>query len=146
VLITSGRHPWEISGLCIFVIVGLALVGGAAPAPSSVDALLPGWFVAYWKVQLAIGAAAALAGISLPQSTVHQLMPSQLIERTAMIWFGTATLVFPIVLAATGRSPALTVIGYATAYGVGGLVRAWQISRNLTRLREASRPAEGEPS
>lgn len=144
VIITSGRHPWEISGLCIFVIIGLALIGGAAPAPTSVDAALPGWFVQCWKAQLAVGAVLALAGISLPQSSVHQLMLSQVIERSAMIWFGSATLVFPVVLAATGRAPTVTVIGYATAYGVGGLARAWQISRNLAQLRDASRPTQGE--
>lgn len=139
VSVSTGRHPWEIAGLCIFVIVGLALVSGAAPAPSSVNAALPAWFVVLWKGQLAVGAIVALVAVLLPQRTLGQLLLSFVIERTAMMWFGSATLVFPIVLAATGQSPALTAIGYATAYGLGGLGRAWQINRDLRRLHRAVR-------
>lgn len=139
VVVATGRHPWEISGLCIFVIVGLALVSGAAPAPQSVDALMPGWFVAFWKGQLALGAVLALTAAMLPQNTVDRLMMSQVVERTAMIWFGFATLVYPVVLAATGQRPAFTAIGYATAYGVGGIARAWQLTRQLRVERATSR-------
>jgi hypothetical protein len=138
ILITGGRHPWEISGLCIFVIIGLALLAGG-PAPQSVDALLPGWFVVFWKALLAVGAALALGAVSLPQRSVDQLTLSQLVERTAMIWFGVATLVFPVVLAGTGQRTALTTIGFATAYGTGALWRAWQITRALRKLRNTLR-------
>jgi hypothetical protein len=138
ILVTGGRHPWEISGLCIFVIIGLALLAGS-PAPRSVDALLDGRFVVFWKGMLAVGAIVALVAVSLPQRTLHQLELSQVIERTAMIWFGSATLVFPVVLAGTGEWPALTTIGFASAYGVGALWRAWQITVGLRRLRNALR-------
>jgi quinol-cytochrome oxidoreductase complex cytochrome b subunit len=141
IVVTTGRHPWEISGLCIFVIVGLALVAGN-PAPPSVDALLPGWFVQFWKAQLAVGAIVALVAVLLPQKTVDRIQLSQVVERTAMILFGVATLVYPAVLAATGQKPALTAIGFATAYGLGALARAWQITLGLRRLRNASREAQ----
>lgn len=139
IVVVSGRHPWEIAGLCIFAIIGLALVTGAAPPPASVDALLPPTFVMFWEAQLAVGAVTALIAVSLPQRHIRQLELSQVIERTAMMWFGVATLVFPAVLAATGQRPALTAIGYATAYGLGALVRAWQISRDMRKLRRVLR-------
>ena len=138
IVVTSGRHPWEISGLCIFVIVGLALVAGN-PAPTSLGALLPGWFVQIWKAQLAIGAIVALTAVLLPQRTVDRITLSQIIERTAMVWFGVATLVYPAVLAATGQKPALTAMGFTAAYGLGALARAWQITVELRRLRKAVR-------
>lgn len=138
IVVTSGRHPWELSGLAIFVVIGIALVAGN-PAPTSVDALLPGWFVQFWKAQLAVGAITALAAVLMPQKTVERITLSQIVERSAMIWFGIATLVYPAVLAATGQPPALTAMGFAAAYGLGAIGRAWQITLGLRRLRKVAR-------
>lgn len=143
IVVVSGRHPWEISGLCIFVIVGLALVAGN-PAPNSVNAALPGGLVLLWKAMLALGAALALVAVSLPQNTVPRLETSMVVELAAMVWFGSATLVFPVVLAATGQRTALTVIGYATVYGMGGLWRAWQITTGLRRIQTATQAPDAQ--
>jgi hypothetical protein len=138
VVVESGRASWEVAGLCIFVIIGVALVAGN-PAPGSVDAALPGWIVQMWKAQLALGAVVGLVGVLLPQRTPDQLSLSLVVERAAMVWFGTATLAFPIVLAQTGQRPALTTIGYVLAYGLGALHRAWRTTRALRQLHPTER-------
>jgi hypothetical protein len=119
--------------LCIFVIIGIALLAGN-PAPTSVNTSQPEWFVTLWKAQLAVGATVALASLLMHRRSVSQLILSLGIERFAMLWFGSATLTFPVVLAQTGQRPALTIIGYALAYGVGALVWAWMLTRALRKL------------
>jgi hypothetical protein len=65
-------RPFEmwISVLCI--IGGVPLVAGV-PAPSSVDALLPGWMVRWWGTMLIVGALLVAAGLFRPRSHPERL-------------------------------------------------------------------------
>lgn len=122
-------RPFElwISTLCL--IAGVPLVGGA-PAPTSIDALLPDWMARWWGAMLIVGALLVTAGLFRPRSHLERLGHSLL---------GPAALVYALaivtILGARGALSSAIIFGF----GLACLTRAAVLSTAERLIREASR-------
>lgn len=137
-VITSGRQPFEVMLLVACVLSGIAGLFGAGSR--TIEAVVtPPWALMFHGV-LAAAATLTLAGIFL------HLPLNLLIERAGLLIMSWLLLTYTAALyglAARQVGVAGAVIG---AFGVASVVRAWQISRDLNKLRIAlSNPELAKP-
>lgn len=134
VVVTGRRRPHEVMLLAASALVGVVYLAGAAPPPSTVEALLPGWVRLLWYGLLAAGGVLGLVGCWLPDQVTGLLL-----ERVALL-VGTAAILMWI----------LAIWWFAGPPGFGGLAffglwagangwRAWQITGDLARIRPKRR-------
>ncbi len=128
-IIRSGRNPDAIFLLSACVLTGIAgLVSPQQTSPAVAHVLAP-WQLAAWYAGLALSAAGTLAALALrgPASlTVERVTRVVLISITAMYTIAV------IQRGGVALSLAATVTG---GLCVASLVRIWQISRDLKKLR-----------
>ena len=124
----DNRHPFQLWVLGAFLVGGVGVLLG--PDPSSMDALVPDAIATAWAVILVLAAVGGLTAAVWPDPAT-----SWLIERTALLPVGFAALAYSVavwnVAGQRGLVSALLIAGV----GIASLRRAWEVTRNLRRLR-----------
>jgi hypothetical protein len=135
-----GRAVFEAYLLVACVLTGV--VGFVAPATRarSIVTTFPGWAQTAWYAGLLLGGIVAIAGI-----TVGSILGS-LVERAAMLTLAGMCLSFGVASIAYAGPPAITGAMMLLAFAGACVVRACQITGDLTALRtELQRRTASDP-
>lgn len=141
-IVRHGRNPLAIVLLSVLVfssIVGLVDPTKASPTLTRVL----GNGVWLWHVGLLVGCLTTLVGILLLKP-----LNDVLIERIGVTWLASIFLVYGTVIAIVGGSIGATSAGISISLGLALAVRAWQITKDLARLRrilQAIPPRDAPP-
>lgn len=136
-IVRHGRNPLSISLLGVLVLSGVrGLFDPEKASPALFRVLGEGALL--WHVGLLIGCVTTLAAVLFlkPLSDV-------LVERIGAIWLSSLFLVYAVVVGLTSDAATAAAIGFGL--GIAFIARAWQITKDLARLRRIlqSIPARG---
>lgn len=130
VVLVSRTAAHEVLFLLASVVLGAAYTFGT-PAPASVAATQPLWVIRAWAVGMILSGVFGLAGCFWRTNIARAL----LLERSGM-YFGAATmLVYTVSLFGYAGWRAIGSGVFFGFWAVANLWRAFQISRDLGRLR-----------
>jgi hypothetical protein len=139
-IVRHGRNPVAISMFGMLLVSGvIGLVDPSKASPALTVALGP--WVWTWHAGLVVGSAAALFAV-LGLKPLNDV----LIERIACVWLSSLFIAYGLIITvATGFA---TYTGVVLGLGLAFAARAWQITRDLQRLRRVLRdlPAREGPS
>lgn len=139
VLITASGRPHEVFLLGMSVPLGVGMLL-TAPAPQSVLALMPRWFVLVWAATLALS---GLAGVVSLHWRWHPVLALQ-VEGGALIANGGALALFAAAAVVANGWRAWFAAGFFAAWAAANVVRSFQIGRAVRRtLRDLD--VEREP-
>lgn len=139
-IVRHGRNPLSISLLGVLVLSGVrGLLDPEKASPALYRVLGEGAVV--WNVCLLIGCATALAAV-----LILKPLTDVLVERIGAIWLASLFLVYAVVIGLTTEAATSAAISFGL--GLAFALRAWQITKDLHRLRRILQalPARGEPT
>lgn len=117
------RHPFEIFLLIMLIFSVTPLLWGA-PAPISIEALLPTPVIKLWAATASLGSLVALLGIIWPRRVIGMV-----IEQVGLVMVGVAACFYGaaiwIVTGEVGRVPGAII----SAFGLSCLVRWYQLQK-----------------
>lgn len=126
-VVRRGRNPLEIFILVFLLASGLAGLFTQRSSPALVAVL--GSLTWIWHVVMLLGAGTAILSLFLkPLNDV-------LLERVGMIWLATCFLLYGAGICLIDPSFFSPATGLALGLGAGFAARAWQITKDLRRLR-----------
>ena len=128
VVVAARRHPHEVVFAAAAAISGLIYTFGA-PAPGSIDALLPVWVLHAWYGLLLAGGAVGLAGVWYPDIEVGLNL-----ERAGMWALTSSMLIYCTVAVGFGGWRAIGIVLWLGAWAAANVARAVQIGRDLHRI------------
>lgn len=132
------RHPFQLFMLAASTFYGVGGLLTRNVRPGTIQEAIGAGGTVVWQLFLAIGSAAALAGIFWRVRGVGLLL-----EGLGCLSAGTATLFYAVIaLATVGPSAALSTC-VLVGFGSACVVRAWQLNRVLNRaVKEQDRRQE----
>lgn len=133
VLVTSGRHPFEVAMLVAAMISGIALLITDA-RPRSVTESMPTLVQAFWEVGLVVAGVVGLMGISWR----GQMSTSLGVELFGIAVLGTVTTMYTIALYTVSGAAAIAAGAFVGAVALASWSRIWQITRDLRRVARAA--------
>lgn len=137
VVITTGRHPFEVLVLLAAIVVGVTLtVTGVEPR--SVASAMPGWIQNLWHFLLIAGGAIGLFGIFAPTKLVARLGT----EAAGVVVLGSATTMYSIAIFSISGLNALAAGAFVVALALASWTRAYQILRDIRRAGDAAAVGE----
>ena len=132
-VVRGGRNPLAISLLLVFLVSGVAGFVHPSGASPTLTAVLGHW-VWTWHVGLLVGTVTSLVGVM-----VLRPLNDVLVERVGMIWMATLFLAYGVAVCALDEAFFTTYSGVILGLGAAFAARAWQITRDLQRLRQILR-------
>ncbi len=127
------RQPHQMLLCAWCVLAGIIFLGGVAPAPNSVAALLPTWVLWGWYLLLTAGGTVGLAGSWWPRRAIYTGLQ---LERASMIFLAAGTAMYVIAMIATAGSRATGAAGFLAAWGGACVWRALQIHDDLKMVEK----------
>ncbi len=138
VVITTGRHPFEVMVLVAAVVCGVALaVTGISTR--SLTAAMPGAIQVAWNTMLILGGGIARLGVFSTARFVVRLG----IEAAGVMILGAACAMYSIALFTVSGLQAIPAGSFVTAVGLASVVRAWQIIHDIKRAATAAQQDDG---
>lgn len=133
-VLASGRQPFEVLLLLACVVVGtVGFFGPRGSASVTIDEFIcDPWRALFYGV-LALSALVALVGVFL------SMPDALLVERVGLLFLSGLLITYGISVYAVGSGGASG--GIIVSFGVAAVLRCWQITRDLSRLRSALRAA-----
>lgn len=124
-------RPYElfISMLCL--ISGIPLVGGA-PAPSSIEALLPPFLVRLWGFELLLGALLVAYGLVRPRT---------IWERVGHTLLGPAAVVYGLAIVTVLGMKGIVAAAITGSFGLAAITRAYVLHMADQLIREVAEEA-----
>lgn len=125
------RSPFEIVILVACALTGLIglLTGNASPA--SISVAFAGW-AAIWNIGVLVGGVGTLVALWCKAPLNY------LLERVGMVWLTTLFLAYAVAIGVVNDQPRVVAgLGSNLALAFACLVRAWQLTDQLRRLRAA---------
>ena len=140
----TSRHPIVIYLLLLLAFSGARIMLGA-PAPGSVESVLPLWGVVAWGACLALGAVSTLVGLYL-QARPNALTGAML-EQIGMACLGTGGGIYALVMISFGGGAATIPAGLIAGLAASCVYRYWTIRGQLKAYAAISRGVTdaGEP-
>lgn len=130
-IVVVGRHrPHELLFLGLSVLTGAVYLGGLAPTPNTVAAVLPSWEIPLWAALLLASGVTGLAGCLWPRNVTLGLR----VEAGAMLLGAAALLLYATSVFVVGGLHGLFAGGSAVAWMAANIARAAQILRDLRHL------------
>lgn len=128
-VVRTGRNPLAISMVLVFFVSGVAGLFSTEVSSPTLSAVL-GSYVWLWHTGLIIGAGTALVGILLLKPLMDVL-----VERVGMVWLASLFLSYFVAVCVNDDAYFTTYSGVILGLGIAFGARAWQITRDLRRLR-----------
>lgn len=125
---TNRPHESMLLGVSVPLGVGILLT---APAPQSVIALWPHWFVQVWAAALAASGVAGLVALHWKKRPVRALQ----VEAGALIVNAAGLALFAAAAITVNGTRAWFPASFFAAWTVANLVRSHQIRRSVRRSR-----------
>lgn len=133
VVITSGRHPFEVMVLVAAMVCGVALAVTGISTKAT-EAAMPGWVQIAWNFMLITGGSIGLLGIFSTARLIVRLG----IEAAGVVVLGSACVMYAIAIFAVSGANGVPAGSFVTAIGIASLIRAWQIMHDIRRAVAAS--------
>lgn len=132
-LITSGRHPFEVALLVASVFLGITLTLSGR-TPSSAAKVMPNAVLTLWIVLLTGAGIIALAGVFWRGNLTSGLR----VELAGILLMAGGCSMYVVALFTVSGMAALVAGGYMVAVSGGAWWRAGQIVHDVRRLGRAS--------
>lgn len=132
------RNPYQLWLILAGLAAGLTFAGGAAPAPGSVQAVLPRGLLLLWFGLLIVG---GLAGTATTMIPYRRLITRLQLERASVVMLGAGAWMFAISIQAfapgTGTGAMLMIAAIAAAH-------TWRLVQIFFDIHHLTRPHESD--
>lgn len=128
-IVRHGRNPVAISMFAMLMLSGIIGLVDPSKASPVLTSVMGGW-VWTWHVGLLIGSGTALVGV-----LILKTLTDVLVERIGVIWLATLFLAYGLIACVSGGT-FTTYTGVILGLGLAFGARAWQITKDLQRLRK----------
>lgn len=133
VLITSGRHPFEVWPLFACTVVGGVMAIAPASRPRTITTSLPEPLLVAWLVLMSLGGLAGLVG----SHWTRRIDTGLLVEAAGVLAVACMCTLYVLVLAAADPQRAFAAGGLLAGIGGGAWHRVGQIIDERRRLARA---------